>query len=209
MEIACAVVAHTGRIGMASELALQVGAPLWVDDGRYGPGGNHARAWGYLAHSGAAYGVVLEDDALPVPNMLDALSAGLEHLPTADAVVSLYLGTSYPVQAQRKVSAAIKRADDECASWIKGSGLLHGVGVVLRTDHIASMLSFRSSLPYDEALGLWAKRSQLSTFYCHPSLVDHADEVTVVDHPDGLGRVLPRRAHRVGVPVWSNRFVTL
>ncbi|QZH58865.1 hypothetical protein K1X22_21805 [Mycolicibacterium farcinogenes] len=50
--------------------------------------------------------------------------------------------------------------------------------------------------PIDEAITQWAKKQDIGIAYTVPSLVDHRDEETVTQHPDGITRTRPRRAVR-------------
>lgn len=203
-----AVVGHPARREMAEALAAELHAALFVDDEGLGEWANHARAWRWVAASGAEWGCVVQDDAVPVRGFVGHVRAGLEVLPEP-GLVSWYLGTSYPVWAQPGVDRVTAEADASGASWIRGRGLLHGVAVSMRCEWVSSALRVHG-LPYDQQLGWWAARvARVPTFYAWPSLVDHADVSTVVEHADGLPRVLPRVARAVGVPVWSGRVAVL
>src|SRR5690606_41684739 len=69
-----AVVGHPARFERAVSLAAEDGAELFLDTAGLGEWGNHARAWDWLAGSGASWVVVLQDDAVPVPGLRQRLA---------------------------------------------------------------------------------------------------------------------------------------
>jgi hypothetical protein len=181
-----------------------------VDDGTLGPQENHRRAWQHLATTKAAFGVVLEDDCLPVAGFLQQLPAVLDAAPTD--VVSLYLGTGRPRHLQKRIGNAVATANAERAHWIVGDRLLHGVAICIRTNLVASMLEATEGTdrPIDYAIRDWANAHQHPIGFCVPSLVDHRDGPTLVNHPDGEPRTQPRIAWRTGTRHhWTSKMVNL
>lgn len=202
-----AVVGHVARQLEAQRLARRVGGRLFLDSGELGEWTNHRRAWLWCAEQPDPWSLVLQDDALPVPNMIDLLTAGLQTLPV-EGLVSLYLGTGNPVSWQPRIAAMLSRSND--ASWAQSRYLLHGVAVAAPTGWAAAMVEpLWISRPYDEALTMWARARRHPVFYTLPSLVDHADGPTLVNHADGKPRRQRRRAWRCGVPEWNGSTVRL
>jgi hypothetical protein len=201
------VVAHTSRASMAKTLARQVGARfVAVDNGLLGCDGNHLAVLHHLAGAGGVWSVALEDDAVPVDGFADQLRMILEAAPAGVDVVSLYLGRQRPPQFQALIAARVRDAVAAEAHWLTSSKLLHAVGYAIRTDLIPGLLDFDSSLPIDERIGAHLGR----VGYCWPSIVDHADMPTLVDHPDGRPRPPGRTAWRTGTrAAWSDLSIEL
>lgn len=206
MLISYAVVGHTSRQPQAEQLAQSLGATLALDDGSYGEGINHDRAWVAATTQESDWSVVLEDDAQPIPGFDAQLREALNSAPTP--IVSLYLGTSRPPQYQRR----IKRALAQETHWIISDELLHHVAVAIRTDLVGNMLHTVecSTLPADYRIGNWARQCDYPIAYTNPSLVEHADGPTVINHQDGQPRTEPRKAWRLGSrPSWNNTYTHL
>ena len=154
--------------------------------------------------------VVIEDDAIPVPDFNKHLDEVLALAPTP--VVSLYLGKLRPPQYQAWIKYATERADlaEPPASWIISPDLFHAVGVCIRHDLVADMLDSIKDLtsiggdmmptpaPIDQAISWWAKEREHQISYVYPSLVDHADGETVEQHADGQPREPGRIAWKTG-----------
>src|SRR5690606_10993971 len=148
-----AVVGHPARFERAVSLAAEVGAELFLDTAGLGEWGNHARAWDWLAGSGASWGVVLQGDAVPVPGFRVHLAELLEAVPCRTAV-GLYVGTSYPWLQQVRVPGALQRADRVGAAWLSSPGLHWGVGVALPAEHIRGVRERPCGRPF--AACVWA-----------------------------------------------------
>ena len=205
------VVAHTSRASIARLLACQVGARfVAIDNGLLGCDGNHLAVLHHLAGMGADWSVVLEDDAVPVDGFADQLRMVLESAPSGVAVCSLYLGRQRPPQFQALIAARVRDAEAVEAHWLTSSRLLHAVGYAIRTDLIPGLLDFDSRLPIDERIGAHVRELSVHVGYCWPSLVDHADMPTLVDHPDGKPRPPGRTAWRTGTrAAWSDVSIEL
>ncbi|MUM06208.1 hypothetical protein B5P44_15635 [Mycobacterium sp. CBMA 213] len=199
------VVGHVARQSMAEQLASTTEADyLSLDDGRLGPGANHCLVWSRLATLNHEWTVVLEDDALPVAGFRDQLSQALGAEPAS--VVSLYLGQQRPPQHQVMIANALAEAEACQAHWITSTYLLHAVAVAIKTELVPDMLANLPALPIDEAIGDWARSRGHQIAYSVPSLVDHADLPTLVNHPDGQPRQTGRVAWQVGGRTHWNGF---
>lgn len=198
------IVAHTARASQALRLAENLGAQIHWDDGSLGEWGNHRRALETAALSDATHAVILQDDALPVPGFASHVEVAIKQFP--DNPISFYLGTSRPPNWQRFLRYAVIEADETNASWLSCSELLHGVAIALPVKDIRELLRWASTLdlPYDERLGAWYRLQGRQVMYTWPSLVDHADENTLIAHADGQTREAPRKAWRVGTPTYSD-----
>lgn len=196
MTVAIAVVADVRRGGMGRDLAEQVKADhISGDDGTLGCRGNHVKAWTWHAKNPADWHLVLEDDAQPVPDFRAQLDAALDAAPAN--IVSLYLGGGYIDDILVKNS--IEKAERTGADWITTQGrVLSAVAVAMRHDMVAPMLTgldTRRGHAIDRAMSLWTRGFAQRVAYPVPSLVDHADQPSLV-RPHR--RCAPRRAMRVG-----------
>lgn len=208
ISVACAVVAHTDRLLSATELAKNLDATITVDDGSLGAGANHLRAWELTAARPSDWAIVLEDDAQPVPQFLAQAAAALEVAPAP--IVSLYLGRAKPRMWQHRIARALDDADLIGAHWITTHHLLHAVTVAMRTDLRDDWLSWASTsdLPIDERLAEWARLRGHTVAYTVPSLVEHADWPTLIQHRDRQPRQAGRIAWRTGTrDRWRSRAV--
>lgn len=166
-----------------------------VDDRNYGCEVNHLRAWEWLAGGNCPWSVVIEDDAVPVERFRYQLHAALRVAPTP--IVSLYLGRVRPPHWQTSVAQTIGKTRLEDACFLTGSSLLHGVGYAIRTNLLPQFLQEMPEIirlyPIDEAVTFWARQHNYRISYTWPSLVDHRDESSLVNHRDGK----PRKSGRV------------
>jgi len=197
-EVTWSVMAHPARLWQARPLATLLGATLVMDDG----GGENAtadRAWSACPPD-STWHIVVQDDAVPVPHVVQQARDALSEAPTE--VVSFYYGTGYPTGVSAAAMAATGRADEAGAGWMIGHRLCWGVAVALRAELVPAMLAAvaPSAVPYDRRLAIWAVTHGLPVGYTWPSLFDHADGPSLVRRV----RPLARRAHRVGVrPTWA------
>ena len=202
------IVSHHTRLKMSDLLCVEVEADLLsIDPGNIGAGSNHKRVWAELATFDTDWSVVLEDDAVPVIGFRDQLAKALTAAPAP--IVSLYLGQLRPPNAQPKILDAIAKADANEAHWIISDRCLHAVGLAVRTELIEDMLAnLKAYLPIDQAIGRWARTKGHEIAYTVPSLVDHADTSTLINHPDGKPRTPGRIAHRTGTrATWNSASV--
>lgn len=200
-DIVIGVVGDMRRNRQAYILATGCDAKvLSLDEGILGCTKNHIKVWTKLLQHGGNWGVVLEDDAAPCEDFLDQLAAVLAN-PPCD-VVSLYLGRSYPRAWQRFIKKALIDPD---AHWITSTHVLHGVGLAIRMHLVEDMLRFIGNMaaaeqdwPIDEQITHWCRLRGHAVAYTRPSIVDHGDGESLVEHRDGAGRELPRHAWEFG-----------
>lgn len=208
------IVGHVARLGMAQALAGTTGAEfVSIDDGTFGAEGNHRRVWRHLAQYGDPWGIVLEDDAVPVPDFRTQALNALAAAPTD--IVSFYLGhpehwSWYP-QRRTLLTEAGAEADRVDAHWIVTREILHGVAIAVRTHLIEDMLNHtaQSTLPIDYAIRQWCRDTNRDIAFTWPSLADHADTPTLIKHADGKPRTKARKAWRTGkLGIWTTKAVT-
>lgn len=192
---------------------------IQVDDGSLGCMGNHLGTLQTLSQmaraAGADWVVVLEDDAIPISCFVfhTQLNMALDVAPSP--VVSLYSGTGYPAQAQRRFVAA--HSSD--ASWVLHRDLRHAVGYALHSDvfelGLLDVMTRRARQNWapDDAISDWCHQYAKDVAYTNPSLVDHEDGPQVVSGRTHLGRRTGirrrrRKAHHVGTrALWTDSTV--
>lgn len=182
MTLTIAIVAHEARREMAERLAEKVDAALVVWDDGQGPRETHERAWIDLLsmiaadHRDKRWGMVIEDDAIPVSDFKATMAAACAVAPFP--VVSAYLGRGRPVLWQHQIAQVMAVQCD----WLIAPDVFHGVGIGIRADHIDSMIGFvtasrpikaRYTEPLDEAMGRWVRHKDIGVAYSHPSLLNH------------------------------------
>lgn len=214
LDIAIGVVAHTARAEQAHELMETVGAVyMSVDNGSLGYRVNHRKVWHRLTRYNTTWSVVIEDDAQPVQDFPNQLEQALQAAPTP--VAGLYLGHPEHWQShrtlRRDLEAAITQAHHQDACFITTQAVLHGVGIAIHTTLVDDMLTHTqaSDRPFDFAIRNWARAKGHTISLCIPSLVDHADGPTLLQHQDSNPRHR-RRAWRTGTRnAWTSKAVTL
>lgn len=199
--ISWAVVGHEQRLLAATTLAHQLGGLVTIDDGTHGADGNHLKAWDITAATEDVmdWSGVMEDDAVPVPGFAEQAEQALAQSP--EPVVSFYLGRTRPHRwQQERIAPAIAKADMTASHWLVSTHVLHAVAVAMRTELREDWLDFAhgSKLPIDERLTAWCLARGHRVAYSLPSLVDHADGPTLVQHRNGGGTTAPRVAWRTG-----------
>lgn len=209
MYASIGIVAHTSRACQAKCLAQLVKANLVsMDNGLMGCDDNHETILHHLASLPTTWTVVLEDDAVPVDGFRDQLHHALVMAPSP--IVSLYLGRKRPPHWQKRVAASLMEARATEASWIMSSHLLHAVGYAIKTELLPSLLSHTTTMPVDQHIGDWARSYGHLVSYTTPSLIDHEDGPTIVNHPDGDTRRPGRKAWAVGTREhWTSKAVML
>lgn len=212
-SIGIGIVAHVKRYNAARTLRTEVGAQCvsW-DYGCLGASANHLSVWRVLADLDTEWSIVLEDDALPVKDFRTEVAKALDVAPTP--VVSLYLGTGSPKCWQTHITRGLAQAQRKGAHWLVCRNMLHAVGIAIRTPLVPNMIrgtQWRTA-PIDERITAWSVKT-LGTqhvSYPVPSLVDHADWPTLINHPDGQRRVAKRVAHQCGTrDKWNDRAIPI
>jgi hypothetical protein len=199
---------------MAHNLMQKVYADVVSQDhGNLGATVNYRRVSEQLAKITGPdeWAIVLEDDAIPCLHFRE--QAGKALRVCESDVASLYLGRLRPPQWQQRVRAATMKAGVADASWIIGDAMLHSVAIAIRGNALITQMlrdTEKSSLPMDQAIGVWAGKRGHDIAYTWPSLVEHRDGPTLIDHPDGEKRKPGRVAWKFGTrSTWSDRSVRL
>lgn len=191
-QVKFAVIGHHSRFKQASRLAGLLGDVLLIDSGDHGANWNHRRALEWASWQGCRV-VIIEDDALPVPDFIERVSEWLDRFP--ESLVSFYLGTGRPPQYQMQIAERLIVADKTQADFITLQRLIHGVCYSVPPQHIERVLSqWDNSKPADYAVG--DAYGGAVVYPCY-SLVDHADGEPVERHNDSAPRTERRRAWRL------------
>lgn len=202
--ISFAVVAHPARTIDALAKALPGDTVFCSDDFGIGADANHLRAWSATCGKNSIWAAVLEDDALPVSGFLGQAKKALAAAP--EPVVSLYLGTSRPRRWQERIPAALAKADRTNAHWLTAPHAIHAVAVAVHADLREDWLDYAydNQLPIDERISAWCVARGHRVAYTVPSLCDHADGPTLIQHRDDKPRDAPRKAWRIGTREYWN-----
>ena len=109
------------------------------------------------------------------------------------------------------IGPACDRAQKADASFIVSRHLLHAVGLAIRADQVPDMLTnLDDTLPIDEAIEQWANQRRYRIAYTFPSLVDHTDGETLLQHRDGSKREPGRVAWQFGSRTeWTHEIVEM
>jgi hypothetical protein len=152
--------------------------------------------------------IIMEDDAIPVANFEDLAARWIHWHP--DDFISFYLGTGRPVEWQDWVTDAIAQAGtiySESDGWIAMSRLLHGVCYTFPPDQAQRIADGLRRLngrtpAADVAVGkAWGNH----IVYTVQSLVEHRDQGSVEQHPDGQPRTEARVARFLAGPLAYDR----
>lgn len=197
-QIDVIVMAHQRRMKQALALGEQLDAAVCMDNNVPSFASeriNGDMAWRFLGESDSEWGIVIQDDALPVPGFREHAIRALEQVPENVGAVSFYVGTGRPYAGVVKHAVDVANMLD--ASWLTARDLYWGVAVAIRTAMIEPMLAgiVSNEAQYDQRIGQYMKDSSLTIAYTWPSLVDHADEDTLIH---GRNPGMERRAHRLG-----------
>lgn len=193
-DIKFVVVGHHIRQQQAEALAMSIDANLLIDEGDHGANWNHHRAIEWAAEQ-ACRVVVLEDDALPVPEFTGKVAEWLNRFP--DALCSFYLGTGRPPQYQLDIATKLIAADKSRADYITLPRLIHGVCYSVPQQHIKRVLDkWNHTKAADYAVG--DAYGGPVVYPCY-SLVDHRDGQPVEPARDNQPRTERRRAWRLHV----------
>ena len=205
MTLSYAVMAHPDRYQSAIALGTLLEAAVTFDTGA-GETANGDHAWSAFEPE-SSWHCVLQDDAQPIPGFTSHSAHALEYAPRT--AVSFYVGTGRP--RQNHVQAAITAADATESMWLQHPTLLWGVAVAMPSEHVAPFLRWAKTctLPYDRRIGAYWQQQGIPVQYTWPSLVDHADNPSLLTHPWGPPRT-PRKAWRLGAPQqWNTRTIPI
>lgn len=191
-QVKFVVVGHHSRYKQALCLAESLSAVLLIDNGEHSANWNHRRALEWATEQSCRV-VVIEDDALPVPEFHAAVVEWLARFP--DNLVSFYLGTGRPPQYQMQIAERLVIADKSRADFITMPRLIHGVCYSVPLQYLPRVLArWDSSKAADYAVGDAHGGSVVYPCY---SLVDHADGQPVEVPKDGMPRTERRKAWRL------------
>lgn len=211
MRVSAVIRAHPKRRDLVDELLATLDRPAEVVwDRRNDEWDTGVRAW-QAVDPDADYGLVIEDDAIVCRDLLAGLEKALEHVP-AESVVSLYLGNRRPYQ--HRVKQMVTDANSADVSWIRTTSLIWGVAIAVPVSTIADMLTWcewNEHPNYDARVArYYATVLRWPTYYTWPSLVDHRQVPSLLNHPG------ERHAHRfVGEDAsaldvdWSRQVLTV
>lgn len=177
--VSVAVMAHPKRKEMAEALGAELGVEVVYDrkDDRWDTG---RRAW-LACDPKASHALVVQDDAIPSPDLLEGLSKALEVV--GDNPLGLYIGTVRP--AANLMGAMVSHAQRTGASWVVGEGPLWGVGVCLPTHMVQPMLQWCDAHPeiaaYDRRMARYFASVGIACWYPFPSLVDHRQGPSLIN----------------------------
>ncbi|MFW6091097.1 MAG: hypothetical protein ACODAF_04430 [Actinomycetota bacterium] len=198
MRLSAAVMAHPARRPQVEQLLdrLDRDVPVaWARNAR--PSTRPRDRWdtgrrAWQAHDPAAdWHLVLQDDALPVPDLLAGLEAALPALPPR-SICSPYFGV--PGAEHERMLRALQRAEERPGPWLRERAMHWGVAIAAPVESIPDMLAWcaRNAVapkPYDTRLMLFYRKRRYPCFFTWPSLVSHGDAPSLLGHRDG------RRAH--------------
>lgn len=180
MEIV--VMAHKSRQEWANELADQLGGQVVMAGNMWDTAKACCRT---IAQSGASHGLIIQDDSVIHPTLLD-------HLPhlRRDIVVQLFAGR---LPSPQRVKRGHDQAQQAGSNWWLDRPVW-GVANVLPSDRLEEFCQ------WGDRINHYSYDSRLSRFYqtaaiLSPSLVDHRGDRSV----DGQRRPI-RVAHEFGEP---------
>lgn len=215
MRLSASIMAHPDRGEEVTKLVAALDRPVtvyWDSEGK--PSGNGDRVWrtargGWsVADPDADWHALIQDDAVPCPDLLAGLERALAYVPP-DAVVSPYLGTGRSVPIRWEALA--RAADTAGAPWVRSTKLMWGVCIVLPVARIPEMIEYadrRAGVPDDMRVAGWAEKTKREVWYTWPSLVDHLTVPSLTKHK---ARERVARRHHQGSALeinWTGRAVT-
>lgn len=194
-RVSAAIMAHPSRKEWVEPLMLKLG----IDAGQHVDAvwdrvndcwDTARRAW--LAYDpGATHHLVIQDDAEPSRDLIRGVERALEFTP-AESIMSLYVGTRRPMA--HSVERVVRRATEAKPSFIAMNGLHWGVAVVIPVPEIRAMVDWcdiQTIRGDDNRIRRYFITQKKWPTWCPwPSLVDHRDIPSVLQHAKG------RHAHR-------------
>lgn len=198
MKLSASVMAHPDRADLVADMLVALDRPVQVHYDMEGPpSGNSDRVWRVaraaweLADPDADFHLLLQDDAVPCPDLLAGLERALESVPD-DVTVCPYLGRGGAVAHRWSRIAA--DADRREACWVVSLKLMWGVAICLPTKLIPEMIARAdrmTGVPDDMRVSGWTRIRGSEVWYTWPSLVDHRPVPSITKH-----RAADRRAEK-------------
>ncbi len=167
-SLSISVMAHPSREEYFPYLQERLGGvPMTIDTG-FGIWENCKRAW-RLRNTGAAWHVVIQDDAIVCDDFHSRALAALEEAEKhgCDAV-SFFFGKRIAMQGVAKKALEAGYSQSKWIHW--------GLAICLRAELIEPMIAFgdKMNIPQDDArIANFIKSKGLKCYYPMPSLVDH------------------------------------
>lgn len=190
--LSIAVCAHISRKEKADDLALQLDCPIALDEGDRGSVANHDAAFRLAAEVQADWYVVIEDDALPIPDFRAQAAAALATAPVPFA--ALYYG--YCGTADEFIRSELEKRDPD---WFLRQGFSNGVCLAVQHEFFAPMMRHVETIDNIPADHRYAEAASKLGYrwlpHANPSLVEHGDDGSLIA---GDTTNFPRRAYRVG-----------
>lgn len=191
--VSLAVMAHPNRATMAEQVSEQLGgAPIVWD--QIGDRWDTRRRTLQAASANADWHVMIQDDAIVPPNLVEHLPRILTHIPPR-MWASFYLGnTPFAMETQ----AMAKRADRAVVSWVQFRRVVWGVAIAIPTSDIADAIRAgdrQNDRLEDRRLGKFVAGRRDGCWHTWPSLVDHTQGPSITDT-----RSETRHAYRTGDP---------
>lgn len=195
MRISIAIMAHPKRKEMAESLFKQldemnfVSCELVMDNKDY-EWNTGVRALQAKAPN-ADWHLVIQDDAIISENFYQNVKRALEEVPERTCV-SFYFGSGSPFP--EKTERQFKSASDKGISWIRTATLFWGVCIAVPADETEKIITFGagSSRLYDNRVGLYFFNQGRAVYNLVPSIVDHSQGESLLEH----GKDLVRKAYR-------------
>lgn len=189
-RLSVAVMAHPKREAMVADLVARLDRePVVVWDQRNDRWDTGRRS--QLAFDpNATHHLVVQDDAMIPRDLVAGIERALPHVTDEGAALCLYIGKVRPHAG--RISRAVAKA--EGCSWLVMRDLHWGVGIVLPTPIIETVIRDQdpktSIEQYDRRISRWLVMQRRSVWYPWPSLVDHRDSPSLINHGEG------RHAHQ-------------
>lgn len=173
MTVAGVVMAHKQRRNWAEDLSDRLGIPIVWDriNDRHDTGLRCLKA-GLDAPSHVTHWLVVQDDAIVCRDLLAGLEVAVSV--SGDRIVGLYIGNVRPHTGQ--VGRRVEQANAREVSWLAMPGPWWGVGIVIPTVHLTSLVDRYSKSRdqnYDRRIEKWAASAKVECWYTNPSLVEH------------------------------------
>ena len=176
MKIDYVVMGHISRKEYFPYLKKQLGSrtQFSVDNGSLGLWANCRRAWSMI-NPAADYGFVVQDDAILADNFKTKVKQ----------FVTQHPGFAYSLFFGDRLSSRKIYEHHEHDDHIRFKFLMWGLAVGLPQAHIKPMVKFGDNYPEqtpdDRRIKEYLTVARLDTVYPLPCLVDHRDDVSIVD----------------------------